>query len=102
LTAAAARALAKRAGEFFVLAEASLFMLLACEVRPRVGSRIPAVVRIDGSTRPQTVTRDQNLRLHLLLEEFERLSGVPVLLNTSFNDADEPIVPVPRMQCGHF
>jgi carbamoyltransferase len=80
------------ASEFFQLAEASPFMLVACDVRPAARERIPAVVHVDGSARPQTVNPEQNERLHALLTAFGRITGVPVLLNTSFNDAGEPIV----------
>jgi len=50
---------------------------------------------VDGTARVQTVRREQNERLYLLLEEFEKLTGVPVLLNTSFNIKGEPIVEAP-------
>jgi carbamoyltransferase len=86
---------AERANEYFDLREPSPFMLFAAQVRPEVRDRVPAIVHVDGSARPQTVLRGQNERLHSLLREFERRTGVPVLLNTSFNDAGEPIVCTP-------
>jgi carbamoyltransferase len=87
--------LAQRASEFFTLSTPSPFMLFAVQVRQDKRSLIQAVVHVDGSARPQTVTRKQNYRLYELIDAFSRLSGVPVLLNTSFNAAGEPIVCTP-------
>ncbi len=87
--------LAERAPEFFNLKAPSPFMLFATQVRPEARAIIPAVVHVDGSARPQTVTREQNPRLHELISVFSELTGVPVLLNTSFNAAGEPIVCTP-------
>jgi carbamoyltransferase len=58
-------------------------------------ARIPAVVHVDNTARPQTVSRETNPRYWNLIREFERLTGVPALLNTSFN-IQEPIVCAPR------
>jgi carbamoyltransferase len=88
--------LAERANEIFDGDEESPFMLLAKRVRPEWREKIPAVVHIDGTARVQTVRQDSNARLHRLLKEFEELTGVPVLLNTSFNIRGEPIVEAPR------
>jgi carbamoyltransferase len=74
----------------------SPFMLLAERVRPDWLDRIPAVVHVDGTARVQTVREDQNPRLHRLLKEFDAITGVPVLLNTSFNVKGEPIVETPE------
>lgn len=84
--------LAEHASKFFHLNTPSPFMLFAVRVRAEKRSQLPAVVHIDGSARPQTVTREQNPRLHALLKAFEWRTGLPVLLNTSFNTASEPIV----------
>ena len=86
---------ASRATEFFELARSSPFMLFAAAVRPHARERLEGVVHADGTCRPQTVEPAQNARLHELLDRFERRSGLPVLLNTSFNDASEPIVCTP-------
>ena len=64
-------------------------------VRLEWRDRIPAVVHVDGTARAQTVRREHNERLHALLSEFESITGVPVLLNTSFNVKGEPIVETP-------
>lgn len=84
--------LAERAGEYFELPGESPFMLLAAPVRPRTRAEAPAIVHADGSARPQTVRQDQNPKFRRLLEAFERRTAVPMLLNTSFNIAGEPIV----------
>jgi carbamoyltransferase len=70
------------------------FMLLACEARPERAARIPAVVHADGTSRIQTVRAETNPLFHRLIAEFERRTGVPLVLNTSFNDS-EPIVGSP-------
>jgi carbamoyltransferase len=77
---------------YFDLPFESPFMLLATSVRDRTRQGAPAVVHIDQSARPQTVRRDQNAVFHQLLTAFERRSGLPILMNTSFNTSDEPIV----------
>ena len=70
-------------------------MTFVCQVRADQRSRIPAVTHIDGSARIQTVSRTHNLRFWNLLNEFNALAGVPILLNTSFNVKGEPIVCTP-------
>jgi carbamoyltransferase len=63
-------------------------------IRPERRSEIPAVTHVDGSGRLQTVSADQNPRFWALIRAFGELTGVPVLLNTSFNE-NEPIVNTP-------
>jgi carbamoyltransferase len=87
--------LAERASAFFAFHGESPFMLLAVPVRPEKRSLIPGVTHVDGSARPQTVTRDQNRAYYDLIAAFERETGLPIVLNTSFNDASEPIVCTP-------
>jgi carbamoyltransferase len=93
--------LAERAGEVFEGKAESPFMLVAMSVRPEWRDRIPAIVHVDGTARVQTVRREDNEVLYRLLKEFEALTGVPVLLNTSFNVKGEPIVerPLEAVQC---
>jgi carbamoyltransferase len=76
-------------------------MLLAKRVNPEWRDKVPAIVHIDCTARVQTIRREHNERLYLLLKEFEDLTGVPVLLNTSFNIRGEPIVETPAdaMKC---
>ena len=62
----------------------------------REGKRvIPSVTHVDGSARLQTVTREQNPLYYDLIAEFEKLTGVPIVINTSFNVRGEPIVCTP-------
>jgi predicted NodU family carbamoyl transferase len=61
-------------------------------VRPQWRARIAAITHVDGTARPQTVSPQDNPHLHRLLRAFERVAGIPVLLNTSFNVAGEPLV----------
>jgi len=70
----------------------SPFMILTFQVKPSKRDEIPAVTHVDGSTRPQTVKRQVNLVFYRLIEEFKKLTGVPVVMNTSFNLRGEPIV----------
>jgi len=71
------------------------YMLLVPPVRPEMRPVIPAVTHADGTGRVQTVRREQNPRYYDLLRAFEERTGVPVLLNTSFNIRGEPIVCTP-------
>jgi len=82
---------AEKTGEWFEKSHPSPFMTLAYPVRTEKRDKIPAPTHIDGTGRLQTVTREANPRYHALIAEFERQTGVPVVLNTSFND-NEPIV----------
>lgn len=84
--------IAERAAEWFDLDGPSPMMLRVVPVR---SNRIRAVTHVDGSARVQTVNRDQNPRFYDLLTAFGERTGVPVLLNTSFNVAGEPIVESP-------
>jgi carbamoyltransferase len=70
----------------------SPFMIIAFEANDRLRQDAPAIVHVDGSSRVQFVKKDVLPRYHRLLTEFGRLTGVPVLLNTSFNVKGEPIV----------
>jgi carbamoyltransferase len=87
--------LEERAQDYFDLPGPSPFMLLTAPVRASAKGTIPAVVHVDGSARVQTVDADSNPRYRLLLETFARKTGVPLLLNTSFN-VNEPIVCSPE------
>jgi carbamoyltransferase len=76
--------------EFFV-GRPNSAMLMAARVRPSKHAVIPAVVHVDGSARPQVVGSDQPPRYAALLHAFKRLTGIPMLVNTSLNLCDEPI-----------
>lgn len=84
-----------RAGEYFEHSHPSPFMLMAYSVKPEKRAVIPAPTHVDGTGRLQTVNRDQNPRYWQLITEFDRLTGVPIVLNTSFND-NEPVVCKPE------
>jgi carbamoyltransferase len=80
--------------DYFLDAGPDPFMLLVRPIRPDKRAVIPAVTHVDGSGRLQTVDRATNPLYWNLIERFGRLTGVPVLLNTSFNES-EPIVLTP-------
>lgn len=86
--------LAERVGEYFETDYPSPFMLMAYKIKPEQRERIAAVTHGDGTGRLQTVERDVNPLYWKLIHRFDELSGVPVLLNTSFNE-NEPIVSTP-------
>jgi carbamoyltransferase len=88
--------LLEHADDYFDLGCASPYMLFTAGVRPEQRNAIPAAMHVDGTARLQTVTSDENGRYAALLREFGRLSGVPVLVNTSFNVRGEPIVCTPQ------
>ncbi|MBV8208152.1 MAG: carbamoyltransferase [Acidobacteria bacterium] len=92
--------LEERLGEYFEQTHPSPTMLMVYQIKREQRERIPAVTHVDGSGRLQTVSARTNPRFHALISAFERRSGVPVLLNTSFNE-DEPIVCTPEeaIQC---
>ena len=81
--------------KYFDLAAPSPYMLLACNVREEYRAALPAITHVDGTARVQAVERSKDPFIHRLLTEFERRSGFPILLNTSFNLAGEPIVESP-------
>jgi len=83
--------LKEETGKWFARTHPSPFMNLAYSVRPEMRDKIPAPTHVDGTARLQTVTQDANPRYWQLIRAFGRLTGVPVVLNTSFND-NEPIV----------
>ena len=84
-----------RTGEYFEHSHPSPFMLMTYRVRPEKRSEIPAPTHVDGTGRLQTVNAEQNPRYFQLISDFEALTGVPVLVNTSFND-NEPVVCRPQ------
>ncbi len=84
------------ASRFLRNARPAPYMILAFEATDEARETVPGVVHVDGTMRAQTVSRDTNPRYHRLLERFEERTGVPVLLNTSFNIKGEAIVCSPR------
>jgi carbamoyltransferase len=99
--------LAERAEEFFDLPQAdrhypARFMLYVTNVRETKRAEIPAITHVDGTGRIQTVRKEDNPRYYRLIEAFGEATGVPVLLNTSFNLRGEPIVNTPNEAFGTF
>jgi len=90
--------LEEEAGNYFDLCgmRNSPYMLFAFNVYPEKRYVIPAVTHVDGSARVQTVSKKINPKFWNLINEFYKITGVPVILNTSFNDKNEPIVCTPK------
>jgi carbamoyltransferase len=87
--------LLEKTGEYFEKDYPDPFMIKVYPIRPEKRSVIPAVAHVDGSGRLQTVQKEGNFLFWQLIKEFENLTGVPVVLNTSFNE-NEPIVCTPQ------
>jgi carbamoyltransferase len=83
------------AAEYLESAGDSPFMILTAQVRPEKRAVIPAVTHVDGSARPQTVEKEVNPLYWRLIDEFGKRTGVPVIMNTSFNLRGEAIVHTP-------
>jgi carbamoyltransferase len=84
------------ANEWFVDGGVAPFMLFIFDVRPAKEKQIPAVRHVDGTARVQTVNRRQHALYYDLLDAFRQRTGVPILVNTSFNTRGEPMVNSPR------
>ncbi len=91
----------EHAGEWFELDIPSPYMLLIPKVRKEKRSSIQAVTHVDGTARPQTVSASANPKYHAMIESFYKLTGCPMVLNTSFNVKGEPIVnsPTDAIRC---
>jgi carbamoyltransferase len=87
--------LEERVGDFFFQTHPSPFMMMVYETRPEIRQAICAVNHVDNTGRLQTVSRQANPRYHALIKAFEAATGLPVVLNTSFNE-NEPIVHTPQ------
>jgi carbamoyltransferase len=99
--------LAERAGDFFELPDAARhyparYMLYVVDVKSNKQAAIPATTHVDGTARLQTVERDVAPRYHRLIDAFGSATGVPVVLNTSFNLRGEPIVNTPAEALSTF
>jgi carbamoyltransferase len=93
--------LEERVGDYFEESYPDPFMIKVYPIRPEKRAEIPAVTHVDGTGRLQTVSRAQNPRYWSLIRAFEEKTGVPVVLNTSFNE-NEPIVNTPAEALGCF
>src|SRR4029078_10943896 len=87
--------LEERVGDYFEQTHPAPTMLMVYQIKEERRSEIPAVTHVDGSGRLQTVSRTVNERYYQLISEFNQLTGVPVILNTSFNE-NEPLVCTPK------
>jgi carbamoyltransferase len=87
--------LMERVDEVFEGVEESPYMLVVKNVRPEWRDRVAGIVHVDGTARVQTVIEETSPKLYRLLKEFEAITGVPALVNTSFNVKGEPIVETP-------
>jgi carbamoyltransferase len=88
--------LEEEASNWFANADVSPFMLFVYDVLPEKAERIPAVRHVDGTARIQTINRSQHALYYDLIKAFQARTGIPVLVNTSFNTRGEPIVCSPR------
>ena len=88
--------LEKKAKKYFENSCPSPFMTLSFQVKKEKRSEVPAIVHVDGSTRPQTLNKKANPRYYTLIRKFEKETGIPLVLNTSFNTRAQPIVRTPR------
>ena len=93
--------LAENVGEYFECSYPSPFMVMAYKIKPAMQEVIPAVTHKDGTGRLQTVEKDANPLYWKLIRQFKEITGVPVLLNTSFNE-NEPIVQSPAQAIDCF
>jgi carbamoyltransferase len=82
-------------GDVFESSVYSPYMLVTTTVKEEWRNKVPAITHIDNSSRHQSVTVDNNPRFHSLISKFHEKTGVPVLLNTSFNGPHEPIIETP-------
>jgi carbamoyltransferase len=87
--------LEERAGEWFDMASPSPFMLMTCQVQRDKQPLVPAITHVDGTARQQTVSRATNPKYWGLIHAFEQRTGVPIVVNTSFNE-NEPVVNTPQ------
>ncbi|HEU0253829.1 MAG TPA: carbamoyltransferase C-terminal domain-containing protein, partial [Pyrinomonadaceae bacterium] len=87
--------LEERVGDYFEQTHPAPTMLMVYQIKEERRQEIPAVTHVDGSGRLQTVSREVNERYYQLISDFAALTGVPVILNTSFNE-NEPIVCTPQ------
>jgi carbamoyltransferase len=75
--------------------EACRFMTITTDTRPAFRDRIPALVHLDGTARPQIIERHTNALYNDILVQFKQRTGIPCLVNTSFNSHEEPIINTP-------
>ena len=84
------------AHKYFTHSTESPYMLLIAQVKEEYKDKLPSITHVDGTARLQTVNRETNRRYYDVIKEFGIISGISVILNTSFNEAGEPIVETPE------
>ena len=88
--------------EDFFTGEKNRYMLFTCNVKPEARNKIPAVTHVDYTSRVQTVTETSNSFIYSVLDNFEKKTGIPVIINTSLNFRGKPIVESPVDALGNF
>ena len=88
--------------EIYDLNAPSPYMTIACDVKDGWGDRLPATTHVNNTARVQTVNKETDANYHALIKNFEKLTGRPVVLNTSFNIMGQPIVERPLEALANF
>lgn len=92
--------------EYFLISEKDIlpfnFMTITCDVTPKCKAEAPAITHVDGTARPQIISREMNPTYYDILTEYKNLTGVGVLVNTSFNMHEEPIINTPEEAINTF
>jgi carbamoyltransferase len=91
-----------QSGEFLKYGDEASYMIILDEVKKSKQKEVAAITHVDGTTRPQTVRKEQNKKYYYLINEFYKITGIPLILNTSFNVAGEPIVESPNQAIADF
>ena len=78
--------------EWFIDAFESPYMLNNFKIKPKLAQKVPAILHLDESARVQTLRKEDNYRLYAVISDFEKITGVPMVCNTSLNDKGEPII----------
>lgn len=86
----------------YFIGKKNQYMLFTCLVRDNAKSKIPAVTHIDNTSRVQTITKESNPFIYSVIDEFEKITGVPVIINTSLNFKGKPIIESPIDAIGNF
>ena len=86
--------LEERYKDWFDFDAPSPFMLFTAQVKQP--KEVPAIVHVDGSSRFQTITEESNTHMYKLIKEFENITGIPMLINTSLNGTGQPILETPE------
>ena len=85
----------EKANEYFEIYDKSKYMCAVYNAKKKAKDLIPSVVHVDGTSRVQTVSKEMNFKYYTLIESFEKITGIPILLNTSLN-VNEPICENPE------